>query len=211
LRKGRSSIGVAGQEWRRSLWWAARRQDDVIPRDLRIEHTRLRDAASSPLTIATPVHIQVDAFHIILLHTGPEFVKHRGPSHHCRHLSSSISSLSNITDPALQCTADMTDTMSTGQHLLTLPPEIREDIYRIILDPDANRLHNRDKYTDYNFHDALVLFKINKQIYIEARKVWRDLNVFVRIETPWPEAQDHVSIQGTQRQCSVLIWVCIDI
>lgn len=71
--------------------------------------------------------------------------------------------------------------MSERPHLLTLPPEIREEIYRLILTPNANRVYNPDKYTDYDFHDALVLFKINRQIFIEARKVWRDLNVFVRI------------------------------
>ena len=80
--------------------------------------------------------------------------------------------------------------------LLTIPPEIREEIYRLILTPDANRLHNPDKYTDYDFHDALVLFKLNKQVYIEARKVWRDLNVFVRIQTPFERAEHHVALEG---------------
>ena len=80
--------------------------------------------------------------------------------------------------------------------LLTLPPEIREHIYRLILNPDANRLFESDEYTDYNYSNALVLFKINQQVYIESRKVFRDLNVFVRIETPWPEAQDHVALKG---------------
>lgn len=80
--------------------------------------------------------------------------------------------------------------------LLNLPPEIREEIYSLILTPNANRLHNPDKYTDYDFHDALVLFKLNKQIYVEARKVWRDLNVFVRIETPFERAQQFVALEG---------------
>lgn len=91
-------------------------------------------------------------------------------------------------------------TMATSEplapRLLTIPPEIREAIYRLILTPDANRVHNPDKYTDYDFHDALVLFKLNKQIYVEARKVWRDLNVFVRVETPFERAEDHVAFEG---------------
>lgn len=90
--------------------------------------------------------------------------------------------------------------MATGtlsqSRFLAIPPEIREEVYRLILTPDANRLHNADKYTDYDFHDALVLFKLNKQIYVEARKVWRDLNVFVRIETPFERAQQHVALEG---------------
>jgi hypothetical protein len=79
---------------------------------------------------------------------------------------------------------------------LTLPPEIREDIYRLILNPSANRLYEPDEYTDYDYKPAFVLFKINHQIHVEARKVFRDLNVFVRIETPWPEAKDHVHFEG---------------
>ena len=84
----------------------------------------------------------------------------------------------------------------TKPHLLTLPPEIREHIYRLILHPDANRLFIPDEYTAYNYRNALVLFKLNHQIYFEARKVFCDLNVFVKIETPWPEAQEHVAIEG---------------
>ena len=81
-------------------------------------------------------------------------------------------------------------------HLLSLPAEVRESVYRLILNPHANRLLEPDEYTDYDYTDALVLFKINKQIYAEARKVFRDLNIFVRIETPWPAAQDHVAAKG---------------
>ncbi|CAK4021175.1 hypothetical protein MYCFIDRAFT_134279 [Lecanosticta acicola] len=80
--------------------------------------------------------------------------------------------------------------------LLTIPPEIREEIYRLILHPDANRQYLDNDYTSYNYVAALVLFRINRQIYLESRKVFRDLNVFVRIETPWPEAQQHVAYEG---------------
>lgn len=81
-------------------------------------------------------------------------------------------------------------------NLLSIPPEIREEIYRLILDPDANRKYHDDEYTSYDFQPALVLFHINRQIYLESRKVFRDLNVFVRVETPWPEAQQHVAYEG---------------
>lgn len=81
--------------------------------------------------------------------------------------------------------------------LLALPPEIREDIYREILHPAANRVPGvEDDDYDYNYRDALVLFKINRQIYWESRKIFRDLNVFIRIETPWAEAADHVAFEG---------------
>ncbi|KAI0162706.1 hypothetical protein BJ166DRAFT_275394 [Pestalotiopsis sp. NC0098] len=84
----------------------------------------------------------------------------------------------------------------TPSPLLDLPPEIREHIYRIILDPDANRLHHPDEYTDYSYRDALVLFRLNRQVYYEARKIFRDLNVFVRIETPFPNAREYVALEG---------------
>lgn len=81
-------------------------------------------------------------------------------------------------------------------HLLTLPAEIREQVYREILHPDANRHDVGDGYSHYDYRQALSVFGINRQIYYESRKVFRDLNVFVRIQTPWPEAEDHVQQAG---------------
>lgn len=82
------------------------------------------------------------------------------------------------------------------QTLLTLPPEIREEIYRLILHPNSNRHYHEDEYTSYNYKPALVLFRINRQIYLESRKIFRELNIFVRIETPWAETQQHVQLEG---------------
>jgi len=79
---------------------------------------------------------------------------------------------------------------------LSIPPEIREQIYRLILQPDANRHYMEIDYTYYDFKAALVLFRLNRQIYLESRKIFRDLNVSVKIETPWPEAQHHVALEG---------------
>ncbi|KAI5362316.1 Putative tetratricopeptide-like helical domain superfamily [Septoria linicola] len=81
-------------------------------------------------------------------------------------------------------------------HLLSLPAEIREEIYRILLGPAASRRYHDDEYTSYNYWPALQVLRTNRQIYLEARKIFRDLNVFACIETPWPEAQSHVSIEG---------------
>ncbi|KAK5726613.1 hypothetical protein LTR15_002499 [Elasticomyces elasticus] len=80
--------------------------------------------------------------------------------------------------------------------LLSIPAEIREQIYAYILHPDASRRYHDNEYTSYDYRAALVLFKINRLIYIESRKVFRQLNIFVRIETPWPQAQDHVASEG---------------
>lgn len=50
--------------------------------------------------------------------------------------------------------------------LLALPAEIRESIYRFLLNPDANRVFGPDEYNDYNYRDSLVLFRLNQQIYV---------------------------------------------
>lgn len=81
-------------------------------------------------------------------------------------------------------------------NLFTLPPEIREHIYRLIFDAEASRRHEEDEYVTYHYSQALVLFKINRQIYHEAHKVFYDLNTFVRIETPWPQSKEHVMAEG---------------
>lgn len=84
----------------------------------------------------------------------------------------------------------------TRLHLLTLPPEIRQCIYELILAPSANRHALSDEYVHYKFAPALVLFKINRQIYYESRKLFHQLNHFVQISTPWPEARNHVRWEG---------------
>lgn len=81
-------------------------------------------------------------------------------------------------------------------HLLTLPAEIREHIYSLIFNPEENRRHSQDEYVTYHYSAALVLFKINRQIYHEAHKVFYDFNTFVRIETPWPQSKEHVMSEG---------------
>jgi len=80
--------------------------------------------------------------------------------------------------------------------LLSLPPEIRDQIYSIILHPNNNRITLSSEYSDYDYRAAFVLFRLNRQIYHEARDVFRKLNVFVRVETPWSEAVHHVNIAG---------------
>ncbi|KAI8944092.1 hypothetical protein F4801DRAFT_260790 [Xylaria longipes] len=80
--------------------------------------------------------------------------------------------------------------------LLSLPPEIRDQIYTIILHPSNNRTFHADEYNDYDYRDALALFRLNRQIYYEARDIFRTLNVFLRVETPWSEAEQHVNVVG---------------
>nr|POE79543.1 hypothetical protein CFP56_07608 [Quercus suber] len=97
--------------------------------------------------------------------------------------------------PSLLC-VDLSFAVCSPRLTFTNHQELREIIYREILHPDANRIQLDDEYATYSYHDALVLFRLNKQIYLESRKVFRDLNIFVRIETPWSEAQQHAWNQG---------------
>ncbi|KAF2718038.1 hypothetical protein K431DRAFT_322687 [Polychaeton citri CBS 116435] len=79
---------------------------------------------------------------------------------------------------------------------LTVPPEIREQIYALLFRPSSNRRYHEDEYTSYEFANSLKLFLVNRQIYFESRRVFYQLNTFVRIETPWPQAQEHVMREG---------------
>ncbi|KAF2089580.1 hypothetical protein K490DRAFT_1807, partial [Saccharata proteae CBS 121410] len=77
--------------------------------------------------------------------------------------------------------------------LLGLPLELREHIYSYILHPVEVRVH-QGKQTRYKYD--LSLFRVNHQVYHEARDIFRKLNVFTRIETPWPEAEMHIAEEG---------------
>ncbi|KAF1988917.1 hypothetical protein K402DRAFT_391621 [Aulographum hederae CBS 113979] len=77
---------------------------------------------------------------------------------------------------------------------LDLPAEIRESVYGFVLKSDYIKQELEDGQAAYNFD--LKLFLVNRQVYYEARKVFRKENIFVRVETPWPEAQHHVADQG---------------
>lgn len=81
-------------------------------------------------------------------------------------------------------------------HFLGVPAEIRDEVYRFLLHPDANRIEHEDEYTSYDYAPTLRLFRVCRSIYREARAIFRQLNVFIRIETPWPEAQQHVALEG---------------
>lgn len=90
----------------------------------------------------------------------------------------------------------MGDNPEPASHFLALPAELREQIYRLILSPAANRVSGPDDYDTYDYGAALALLLVSQQVYYEARAAFRALNVFVKIETPWPEAQDHVEVEG---------------
>ncbi|TLD15369.1 Tetratricopeptide-like helical [Venturia nashicola] len=77
---------------------------------------------------------------------------------------------------------------------LDLPGELRNNIYELLLNPAYLRQDLDDGQHTYNYN--LALLHTNKQIYLEARKIFRQQNVFVRVETPWEQAQHHVRVEG---------------
>ena len=77
---------------------------------------------------------------------------------------------------------------------LSLPGEIREAIYHEVLCSVNNKFDAGNQYKKYAFD--LNLFLTCQQVYQEARTVFRRDNIFISIETPWPEAQNHVAIDG---------------
>ncbi|KAH9862908.1 hypothetical protein J1614_011001 [Plenodomus biglobosus] len=76
--------------------------------------------------------------------------------------------------------------------LFTLPLELREQIYSLYHKP-ADRLIRNHILDAQGFFGGVyqfdfALWRVNRQVYEEARRVWRRENVFVKIVTPWSSA-----------------------
>ncbi len=87
----------------------------------------------------------------------------------------------------------MASTIQLPFRLLDLPGELRNRIYTKLLSSQCVKQSLNDGYARYDF--CLALFQANRQVYFEARKIFRQ-NVFVRITTPWREAEEHVAAEG---------------
>lgn len=75
---------------------------------------------------------------------------------------------------------------------LRLPLELREAIYSLYFKP-SDRLVQTSYLEAQGYFGGLYkfdldLWRVNKQVYIEASRVWKRENVFVKIATPWPSA-----------------------
>jgi hypothetical protein len=86
----------------------------------------------------------------------------------------------------------MSSTTSKPFPFLSLPLELRESIYSLYFKPSDRLVRNASLDAQgffggvYNFD--FNLYRVNKQIYDEAQRVWRRENIFVKIVTPWPSA-----------------------
>ncbi|QDS69279.1 hypothetical protein FKW77_002349 [Venturia effusa] len=79
-------------------------------------------------------------------------------------------------------------------NILNLPGELRNNVYELLFNPAYLREDQGEGQHTYKYD--LALLHTNKQIYLEARKIFRQQNVFVRVETPWEQAQHHVRVEG---------------
>lgn len=70
----------------------------------------------------------------------------------------------------------------------------RSQIYSHVLHPSSFREDLGEGYGRYNYN--LSLFRVSHLVYTESLKIFRQLNFFVMVETPWREAERHVSIEG---------------
>jgi hypothetical protein len=112
------------------------------------------------------------------------------PLSHLQRLSNTLSTLTET------CHSHTTDNHYPGAMsanlLLSLPLELREQIYSLYFKP-ADRLTHSEALNAQGFFGGVYRFdfdlcRVNKQIYAEAKAVWRRENVFVKIATPWPSA-----------------------
>ncbi|CAO2649764.1 Nn.00g010560.m01.CDS01 [Neocucurbitaria sp. VM-36] len=75
---------------------------------------------------------------------------------------------------------------------LRLPLELREAIYSLYFKPADRLVQNTSLEAQGYFGGVykfdLDLWRVNKQIHQESRRVWKRENVFVKIATPWPSA-----------------------
>ncbi|KAL9095851.1 MAG: hypothetical protein Q9165_001848 [Trypethelium subeluteriae] len=74
---------------------------------------------------------------------------------------------------------------------LDLPPELREEIYTLALAP----IYHEEVDGSWREYQ-LSLLQVSKRIRDEAQEIFKRDNVFCRIETPWPETQHHIAVQG---------------
>ena len=75
------------------------------------------------------------------------------------------------------------------------PPEIREQVYKILLHSVNCRDNAADDDEGPHYHFDLSVLRVSRLMHHEATKVFQD-NVFVKITTPWLEAISHVNSEG---------------
>lgn len=89
--------------------------------------------------------------------------------------------------------------MAESFPFLRLPLELREQVYSLYFKP-ADRITFpestgfEDTFNGGVYKFDFDIYSVCKQVKTEAEEVWRRENIFVCIETPWPQA-------GTLKSC----------
>jgi hypothetical protein len=79
----------------------------------------------------------------------------------------------------------------SGLTLLTLPGEIREQIYAQVLSADNNYFQLDEDEPDESWHFDVRLYLTCKQVHAEAQVVFKRINTWVLVTTPWVEAPEN--------------------
>ena len=104
-----------------------------------------------------------------------------------RHNTSRRQPTTHLTQPPYRShRTAMAITMTESSPLMRLPLELREIIYSHYFAPEKQEPDKFFGGGKYKFRFELL--RVCKRIYYEAQTVWRRKHVFVRIETPWPQA-----------------------
>jgi hypothetical protein len=83
--------------------------------------------------------------------------------------------------------------MTDSFPFLRLPLELREQVYSLYFKPADRITFPEATGFDDAFNGGIYkfdfdIYSVSKQVKTEAEEVWRRENVFVCIETPWPQA-----------------------
>ena len=76
--------------------------------------------------------------------------------------------------------------------ILDLPPEIREHVYEECL--RLTKVSDDDGLAHYEMD--LSILRVNKLMNREAKRIFEEQNVFLKISTPWPEATNYIFNEG---------------
>ncbi|KAF2104136.1 hypothetical protein NA57DRAFT_70349 [Rhizodiscina lignyota] len=85
-----------------------------------------------------------------------------------------------------------------ASRFLALPSELRDLIYEHVFEPSSfyYPLADQEGYFGYDFSTFAALQRTCRVVASESKPIFHKLNRFVRVRTPWPEAQHHIEHEG---------------
>ncbi|OCK75497.1 hypothetical protein K432DRAFT_429380 [Lepidopterella palustris CBS 459.81] len=77
---------------------------------------------------------------------------------------------------------------------LCLPLELREAVYSHYFNPASHLVPREGGGSKYRFDFDIYL--ASHQLRLESQKVFRREHIFIKVETPWLETENHVAVEG---------------